>query len=121
MRNGHHCSTALALCAALSLAIAACGRPSVSDDVISEEVSVRIERNPELGRQDVRVATHEGVVTLSGRVERPDQRGEAEQIARATHGVRDVRNLIEAGLEPEAPMQPDVGAGPGRAPAEGLD
>jgi hypothetical protein len=115
-------SIALALCAALPLAFAACGRPGASDDVITEDVSVRLERSPELGRQDIRVATRDAVVTLSGRVERPAQRGEAEQIARATEGVKDVRNLIEAGLDSEAPVPPDVGAGPGtRPPAEGLD
>jgi hyperosmotically inducible protein len=122
MRDRALRSIALALCGALSLALAACGRSGVSDDAITENISIRLERSPELGRQEVRVATHEGVVTLTGRVERPAQRGEAEQIARATEGVKDVQNHIEAGLESATPTQPDVGAGPGaRVPAEGLD
>jgi hypothetical protein len=122
MRLRHLRSIALALCGALPLALAGCGRQEVSDDAITENISIRLERSPELGRQEVRVATREGVVTLTGRVERPAQRGAAEQIARATEGVEDVQNHIEAGLESGTPAQPDVGAGPGtRAPTEGLD
>jgi osmotically-inducible protein OsmY len=43
---------------------------------------------------DVKVTTYEGNVQLSGFVDRDEQKGHAEEIAKKVPGVREVRNQI---------------------------
>ncbi len=70
----------------------------------------RLERDRELGPFDLHVTTDEGVVTLSGRVERESQRSEATRIAREVAGVVDVVNHLETEKSPGVYPTPDVGA-----------
>jgi osmotically-inducible protein OsmY len=44
---------------------------------------------------DVNVDTVDGVVTLHGKVETPEQKAKAEQVAKSVEGVREVRNLLQ--------------------------
>jgi hypothetical protein len=104
---------------ALALFAVACdGGPSVSDAALTEDVTARLERDREIGPQDVQVTTRDGVVTLTGRVASEDQRYAAARIAREAAGVRDVVNHIEAEKAAGAARAPgDVGAPGANVPA----
>lgn len=107
-----------ALAAALVVTGAlACGNERISDATISESVANRLEAEPMLSAFDIEVETENGIVTLDGRVVAPDQKAEAERVARATAGVQGVSNLIEIGSSAVTPAPtPPVGAPPSAAP-----
>lgn len=104
---------------ALGVAATGCGNARVSDATISESVSKRLDEAPKLAAADIRVETENGMVTIDGRVAGPEQRDEAERIARSTAGVKAVANLIEVGgsMSPPPTSAPPVGAPP--SPREG--
>ena len=60
----------------------------------------------------INVDTKDGVVTLSGTVESEAAKSRAEQIARNTDGVRDVRDNLGVGTATTAANQPQTGAAP---------
>ena len=72
------------------------GRPT--DQEIAGAVRGALERDEMIPERSIRVAVSNGWVALSGLVERPRERAEAERIARRTAGVRGVYNLIEVSL-----------------------
>jgi len=81
----------------LASACSAGGRPvdeRVADAVISSSVRQRLAAVHALDRAGLDVAVSEGLVTLTGRVPRPELSETAERLAREVDGVRDVRNLI---------------------------
>jgi hypothetical protein len=105
-----------------ALVLSSACEPGPSDSTISREVTENLERDQDLAPYDVEVTTEDGRVTLSGRVPQEMQRSEAERIARATPGVEDVVNRIQASHPPMTP--PAVGApppstGPERDPLDG--
>lgn len=69
------------------------GRPT--DQEIMGAVQGALKRDEMIPERSIRVAVSNGWVALSGLVERPREREEAERIARRTTGVRGVYNLIE--------------------------
>ncbi|NNL86758.1 MAG: BON domain-containing protein [Myxococcales bacterium] len=89
-----------------------------ADEVLSREIVRRLERDWRTGAvmSRLNVEVQDGVVTLSGDVNRFAERRAAERIARRTPGVRRVRNEIivdrypypwEEHLEDDEPVLPD--------------
>jgi len=66
----------------------------VDDATVSTKVRTQLVSNQSLKGLDIHVETMQDVVQLSGFVDSPDQKAQAEQIARGVKGVRDVRNNI---------------------------
>jgi hyperosmotically inducible protein len=66
----------------------------VDDATVSTKVRAELLRNQSLKGFDIHVETMQDVVQLSGFVDSPTQRAQAEQIARSVSGVRGVRNDI---------------------------
>jgi hyperosmotically inducible periplasmic protein len=92
----------LLLVICLASALPACGRGPVhpphsisfEDDAITARVKTALLNDPEIGAMKIDVATHDGVVTLSGTV--PTKRDEARAIdlARRVEGVRQVASQL---------------------------
>lgn len=60
------------------------------DTRISSEVRYLLYRDAKLADADIRVTTHEAVVTLSGKVLSETQKDYAIKLARSVNGVKDV-------------------------------
>ena len=73
------------------------GGQMIDDGTITAKVKAKLAASAEINPFNVDVATAQGVVSLMGRVKTEAQKAEAERIARATEGVRGVRNLLEVG------------------------
>jgi hyperosmotically inducible periplasmic protein len=71
----------------------------VDDATVSTKVRAQLISNQSLKGFDIHVETMQDVVQLSGFVDSPDQKAQAEQIARGVNGVRGVRNdiIVRAG------------------------
>lgn len=67
---------------------------TVTDAVLVSTVRQRLAEDPALRTADLDVSVRDGVVTLTGSVERETSRERAARLARDVQGVRDVRNLI---------------------------
>lgn len=67
----------------------------LDDAAITAAVKTKLAADPEVSATNIDVDTEKGVVTLSGKVKSERARTEAEQLARDTEGVVDVRNLVE--------------------------
>lgn len=81
------------------LALAGCSAtppPSGQGDdaAITANIKAQLIASPDLSSYPIDVATSQGVVQLSGRVDRSEQRKEVERLARGTSGVRAVRDDI---------------------------
>ncbi len=109
----HHGACALSL--ALLLATGSCrnaeNRP-VDDASIAAGVRHGLIGNSELARYPIAVDVVSGNVTLEGRVDRAEQREEAEMIARDVDGVEGVSNRILVasipGAEPPGVADPST-------------
>jgi hypothetical protein len=77
----------LAAAAALVAFSSACAQ---SDAGITIEVKAKIDADRNLTSNEMQVDTKKGVVTLSGAAASDGERKRAEQLARATDGVKDV-------------------------------
>ena len=89
-------STALAVLVSLS----ACNtnqpaKAQMSDATITAKVKSKFAGDPEVRAMNIDVDTQDGIVYLIGRVKDQSERAEAEKIARDTHGVVDVKNMLE--------------------------
>jgi hyperosmotically inducible protein len=69
----------------------------LDDATITTKVEAKLAGDPEVSAFNVDVDTNEGVVRLSGAVEDPEAKAEAEKLARETEGVRRVINDITIG------------------------
>lgn len=92
----------LAACAAIVLGLGACSSTQsastqIDDATITGAVKAKLTADPEINAFNIDVDTDEGVVRLSGRVEKALARAEAERLARTTSGVRRVINDIDVG------------------------
>lgn len=65
---------------------------TIDDATITAKVKSQLLASPEVSGLDVNVTTYEGQVQLSGYVSSPEQRRQAEQIARTVEGVKSVSN-----------------------------
>jgi hyperosmotically inducible periplasmic protein len=66
----------------------------IDDATLTTRVKARFAEDPTVSAMAIKVETMEGVVQLSGFAKSLDEKFKAEQIARKTSGVRDVRNDI---------------------------
>jgi hyperosmotically inducible periplasmic protein len=70
-------------------------KEALSNASITAKVKSRLAQDPAINALYVNVDTSEGRVTLSGKVALPEQKAEAEKVARETDGVRDVVNQLQ--------------------------
>jgi osmotically-inducible protein OsmY len=92
----------LAACAVLVLGLGACSSTQsastqIDDAALTSAVKAKLTADPEINPFNIDVDTDEGVVRLSGKVEKAAARSEAERLARNTEGVRRVINDIDVG------------------------
>lgn len=69
----------------------------MSDTSIATKIKAKLAADPEVNPFNVSTDVNEGVVRLSGKVEDPEARVQAERLARNTEGVVRVINDIELG------------------------
>jgi hyperosmotically inducible periplasmic protein len=69
----------------------------VDDVMITSKVRAQLVSNTLIRARDIDVSSSQGVVTLIGRVASREIKADAERIARATKGVRDVNNELLVG------------------------
>jgi hyperosmotically inducible protein len=67
---------------------------AVDDAAITTKVKAEIMRDPNLKLTDINVETNQGVVILSGVVDKPQDAERAVQIARAITDVKSVENKL---------------------------
>lgn len=70
---------------------------AVTDATIVSTVRARLASDEELAPYGIGVSALEGVVTLTGRVEREAQRDRAGRLAEEVEGIESVKNLIRVG------------------------
>lgn len=83
----------VALLCALTLTPLLAGKP-VSDDLLMDQVRVRLANDAEVGGVAIAVEVHQGAVTLKGKVRSDKQRSKAEKIAKRVKGVTSVVNQL---------------------------
>ena len=66
----------------------------IDDKATSERVQNALSSDPAYKYTDVKVSTMQGMVQLSGFVDKEEQKERAAKIARKTQGVKDVKNDI---------------------------
>ncbi len=71
----------------------------VSDDVIVDQVRVKIADDSEIGGQPIQVDAHNGVVVLTGKVSNEKLKVKAEKVAKKVKGVTGVENDLK--ISPE--------------------
>jgi|SRR5579871_792310 len=87
-------SAGLLTAAAYSAALAETATDYMDDTAISTKIKAELVRDEALKAFDIKVMTDQGVVDLSGTVHDPAQKTDAERIARAVKGVKDVKDEI---------------------------
>lgn len=70
------------------------GKTAVSDDVIVDQVRVRIADDAEIGGQPIQVDAHNGMVVLTGKVTSDRLKERAEKVAKKVKGVTGVDNKL---------------------------
>ena len=66
----------------------------VSDDVIVDQVRVKLADDSEVGGQPIQVDSHNGMVVLTGKVTNDKLKERAEKIAKKVKGVTGVDNKL---------------------------
>jgi hyperosmotically inducible protein len=69
----------------------------IDDATITTKIEAKLTGDPDVSAFNVDVDTNDGVVRLSGEVEKAEAKAEAEKLARDTEGVRRVINDITVG------------------------
>ena len=67
---------------------------SIDDQAIARRVEEALREDPSYKFTDVKVVAYEGKVQLSGFVEKGEQKGHAEDIAKKIQGVKAIKNDI---------------------------
>ena len=86
------CAGLLALLVAVSACLAA-SKPA-SDDLITDQVRIKLSGDQDVGKSDIKVDVKQGVVTLTGTVDSERERGKAAKLAKKVKGVKQVVNNI---------------------------
>jgi hypothetical protein len=66
----------------------------VSDDMIVDQVRVKLADDAEVGGQQIDVDAHQGAVILKGKVRSDKQKSKAEKLAKKVKGVTSVINQL---------------------------
>lgn len=66
----------------------------ITDDVIVDQVRVKIADDSEIGGQPIQVDAHNGVVVLTGKVSSEKLKAKAEKVAKKVKGVSGVENKL---------------------------
>jgi hyperosmotically inducible protein len=66
----------------------------VTDDIINDQVRVKLASDSEIGGMAIDVDVHGGVVTLKGKVRTDKMRSKAEKVAKKVRGVTSVNNQL---------------------------
>jgi osmotically-inducible protein OsmY len=66
----------------------------ITDDVIVDQVRVKIADDSEIGGQPIEVDAHNGVVVLTGKVGSEKLKAKAEKVAKKVKGVSGVDNKL---------------------------
>ena len=66
----------------------------VTDDIINDQVRVKLASDSEIGGMAIDVDVHQGVVTLKGKVRTDKMRSKAEKVAKKVKGVTSVNNRL---------------------------
>ena len=66
----------------------------VTDDIINDQVRVKLASDSEIGGMAIDVDVHQGVVTLKGKVRTDKMRSKAEKVAKKVKGVTSVNNQL---------------------------
>ena len=75
------------------------GKTPVTDDIIVDQVRVKIADDSEIGGQPIQVDAHNGVVVLTGKVSNEKFKLKAEKVAKKVKGVTGVENDLK--ISPE--------------------
>jgi|SRR5688572_26323882 hyperosmotically inducible periplasmic protein len=67
---------------------------SIDDQAVARRVQAALGADPAYKYTDVKVVAYQGKVQLSGFVDRDEQKGQAEDIAKKVPGVKEVKNDI---------------------------
>ena len=70
-------------------------KEALSNASITAKVKSRLAQDPAINALYVNVDTNDGRVTLSGKVALPEQKAQAEKVARETDGVKNVVNQLQ--------------------------
>ena len=89
----------LAISMALILLAAACmaANKPASDDVISDQVRIKLTGDPIAKGGNIKVDVAQGVVTLTGPAETQQQKDRAGKLAKKVNGVKQVINNLTVG------------------------
>jgi BON domain len=93
----------------------ACSK-KVDDDAIAKDIQTKVATDPDTKDADVTVASHDGKVTVSGKVSTPAVQQKVEQIAKAEPGVAAVDDQT-AVIAADAGAGAAAAAAPAAAPA----
>jgi len=66
----------------------------VTDDMLVDQVRVRLGEDPDVGGQQIDIDVHQGAVTLKGKVRTDKQKIKAAQLAKKVKGVTSVVNQL---------------------------
>ena len=66
----------------------------LTDDIINDQVRVKLASDSEIGGMAIEVDVHGGVVTLKGKVRTEKMRSKAEKVAKKVKGVTSVNNQL---------------------------
>jgi osmotically-inducible protein OsmY len=82
----------------------------ISDEALRRRVSERLATHPDLDPESVEVQVREGVVVLTGKVDEPRQREQAQGVAEAVPGTVRIDNQLEvrAPLRDDSLIQRDI-------------
>ena len=91
-------TTFLALALAAPLVTAGCGKTigeHLDDTTITTRVKTSMLNDPQVNGSTIDVDTHQGVVTLSGRVRDQAEHDQALALAKRVDGVADVKDALQ--------------------------
>ncbi len=80
----------------------------LNDAVIANKVREAILLNPRVSAQDIAITSRDRVVTLSGDVDTPEQRTQAEEAASGIEGVVRVDNELYVRPGRWPPVEPEI-------------
>jgi osmotically-inducible protein OsmY len=78
----------------LGVGLYASDKTPVSDDNLTDKVKLKLAQDTVVKGGGLTIDVKNGVVTLSGKVENPNQKSKAEKLAKKVPGVKGVNNQI---------------------------